>query len=94
MYYIEKNFVKNQTEAILVLTALWCLLEMDLLFPSELVLDSLTTVSYYIESFYLLNWFARNLNTKDVCVVVVLKTSINFKVRSRKCSTSTSTSTA
>jgi len=67
-------------EAILFLTTLWCLLEMDLLFSTELVLDSMTIVSYNIEFFYLLNWIARNFNIIDMCVVVVFKTSINFRV--------------
>ena len=31
------------------------MLEMNLLFSTELVLDSMTTVGYIIESFYLLN---------------------------------------
>jgi len=64
----------------LFLTTLWRLLEMDLLFSSELVLDSMTTVSYNIESLYLLNWIARNFNTMNICAVVVFKTSINFRV--------------
>jgi len=67
-------------EAMLFLTMLWCLLEMDFLFSTELVLDSMTTVSYNSESLFLLNWIAKNFNTMELCAVVVFKTSINFRV--------------
>jgi len=75
----RKNFVEKQMKAMLFFDSPVMAAWNGFIVSTELVFDSMTTVSYNIESFCLLNCIARNFNTMGIGVVVVFKTSINFR---------------